>query len=160
MKHYFYSLNKIFIILALLLGILVIIFTQFATPTLYGTDGYLHIRMAEFIKKSGPIYDFHWARFSTFSGLFADKSFLYHLILILFTFGSNIFLGAKLSACFFAILFLFVFFMVLDKYSIRPLIPIFIVAVLLSGYFLCALSLPRPVTFVRLSSSTTAIVSR
>lgn len=145
--NYFQSVYRISTILAFLLGVAAIIFTQFAIPTLYGFDGYFHIRMAEFIKNSGPIYDFHWAKFSIFSTHFSDKSFLYHLILIPFTFVSNIFLGAKLSACFFAILFLFVFFIVLRKYCVRFLIPIFIVASILSSSFMSALSMPRPMNF-------------
>ena len=140
------NLNNLLLVFALLLGIITIILTQFAIPTLYGTDGYLHIRMADLIKESGPIYDFHWARFSVFSQFFADKSFFYHLMLIPFTFCPNIFFGAKLSACFFAVLFLSAFFTLLSKYVLRPLIPLFVVALFLSGHFLCALSLPRPLT--------------
>jgi hypothetical protein len=139
--------NRIFIILAFILGITAIISTQFATPTLYGNDGYFHIRLAELIKNSGPIHDFHWARFSIFSIHFADKSFLYHLMLIPFTFVSDIFLGAKLSACFFAILLLFIFFIVLRKYCVQPLIALFILAPLLSYHFISALNIPRPMNF-------------
>lgn len=135
---------KISVILALLFAIVVIVFAQFATPTLYGFDGYYHIRMADLIRDSGPIRDFHWARFSTFSTHFTDKSFLYHLMLIPFTFIPNIFLGAKISCCLFAILFLFIFFMILRKYSHFPLIPIFIIAPFLSYDFVAALSKARP----------------
>ena len=35
----------------LIFGIVIIFFVQFATPTLYGADGYLHIRMAEFLRE-------------------------------------------------------------------------------------------------------------
>ncbi|MBN3037972.1 MAG: hypothetical protein JW869_00985 [Candidatus Omnitrophica bacterium] len=142
-KH---TLSKIVIILAFLVGVVAIIFTQFATPTLYGTDSYLHIRMAELIKNSGPLNEFHWAKFSVFSKYFADKEFLYHVILIPFTLAPDIFFGAKLASCFFGVLFLFIFFFLLRKYVSTSLIPIFILAVLFSANFLCSLSITRPMT--------------
>ena len=78
--------HTLLIALILILGIAVIFLVQFSTPCLYDADGYLHIRMAEFLKDLGPRYNFHWARFSTFNGNFSDKDFLYHVALIPFTF--------------------------------------------------------------------------
>jgi len=140
---------KILAIAALLFGIASIIIVQFWTPTLFGADGYLHIRMAEFIKAHGLKYDFHWARYSTFAGNFADKDLLYHILLIPFVkFSSNIFLGAKLSAIFFSVVFLVLFFVILKRYCIRPLIPLFLLALLISDRFFYLFCWPRQMIIV------------
>ena len=141
----FYSLS---LILVFLLGIGLIASTQFSIPTLFGADGYLHIRMAEIIRESGPIKDFHWARFSVFSSYFSDKDFLYHVALIPFTFFSDIFFGAKVASLFFAVLFLFIFFFILQKYTISPLVPLTLLALFLSSYFPQIFFRPRPMIFV------------
>ena len=91
---------KIILSAALLIGLSVIVACQFSIPTIFGADGYLHIRLAEIIKDHGPIKDFHWARYSIFATRFSDKDFLYHVLLIPFTFFGDIFFGAKVAACF------------------------------------------------------------
>ncbi len=145
-KDYLY---KILAIAVLLFGIASIIIVQFWTPTLFGADGYLHIRMAEFIKDYGLKYDFHWARYSTFARNFADKDLLYHILLIPFVkFSSNIFFGAKLSATLFSILFLILFFIILKRYCIRPLIPLFLLALLISDRFFYLFCWPRQMIIV------------
>jgi len=136
------------IILILILGVSSIFFIQFLTPTLYGADGYLHIRMAEFLKSFGPRYDFHWARFSTFSDYFSDKDFLYHAFLIPFTFFKNIFFGAKLATGIFAALSFLVFYLVLKKYSDKHILPFFLAAFFFSDMFLEGISRPRPISVV------------
>lgn len=149
-----YLLNKDYIYEALAFAVLVsgiisIAIVQFWTPTLFGADGYLHIRMAEFIKDYGLKYDFHWARYSVFAGHFADKDLLYHILLIPFVkFSSNIFLGAKLSAIFFGSVFLIIFFLVLRRYSIKPLVPLFLIALLISGRFFNLFCWPRQMILV------------
>ena len=140
------------IILILILGVVVIFSVQFATPTLYGADGYLHIRMAEFLKDLGPRYDFHWARYSTFSENFSDKDFLYHALLIPFTFFKSIFFGAKLAAASFAALLFFGFYLILKRYSDKAILPFFLMAFFLSDMFLQAISRPRPISLVVLIS--------
>lgn len=132
----------------LILGIFAIFLIQFMTPALYGADGYLHIRMAEFLRDLGPRYDFHWARFSTFSDNFSDKDFLYHLGLIPFTFFKNIFFGAKLAAALFTSLLFFVFYLTLKRYSDKRILPFFLIFFFLSDMFLEAVSRPRPIALV------------
>ncbi|MFC1624034.1 hypothetical protein ACFL28_01765, partial [Candidatus Omnitrophota bacterium] len=136
------------IIFIVILGICAVFFIQFLTPTLYGADGYLHIRMAEFLKEFGPRYDFHWARFSTFSDNFSDKDFLYHVFLIPFTFFKDIFFGAKVAAAIFASLLYFAFYLILRKYSNRIVLPFFLLTFFLSDMFLQAISRPRPISIV------------
>jgi len=145
-RDYFYKISALTV---LLLGIASIIIVQFWTPTLFGADGYLHIRMAEFIKDHGLKYDFHWARYSTFTANFADKDLLYHVLLIPFVkFSADIFFGAKLSAIFFSSIFLVVFFIMLKRYTIKPLVPLFLLALLLSDRFFYLFCWPRQIIIV------------
>lgn len=138
-----------FIIAALLFGIASIAIVQFWTPTLFGADGYLHIRMAEFIREYGLKYDFHWARFSTFANNFADKDLLYHILLIPFAkLSPDIFLGAKISAVFFSVLSFLIFFLILRRCTIKPLIPLFLLAFLISDRFFLLFCWPRQMILV------------
>lgn len=141
---------KILTIAVLLFGIASIIIVQFWTPTLFGPDGYLHIRMAQFLKDYGLKYDFHWARYSTFAKNFADKDLLYHVLLIPFTqlFSKDIFVGAKISAAFSGILFFIVFFIILRLYAPRPLVPLFLLALLISDRFFYLFCWPRQMILV------------
>lgn len=146
LKRHFYVFLAVTILLC---GITAIAFVQFWTPTLYGADGYLHIRMAEFIRDHGLRYDFHWAKYSVFAKNFADKDLLYHILLIPFaSLFPNMFLGAKISAIFFSAVFLFVFFRMLRIYSIKPLIPLFLLLVLLSDRFFYLFCWPRQMILV------------
>lgn len=129
---------------ALILGAVVILGVQYSIPTLWEADGYYHIRMAETIRKSGPIKQFHWARYSYFATNFADKDFLYHVLLIPFATFSSFFTGAKAAAAGFAFLLFLAYFYVLKKRAGENLIPVFLVLFLLSNHFLSALSRPRP----------------
>ncbi len=140
--------HNILTALVLILGIAGIFFAQFSTPTLYDADGYLHIRMAEFLKNLGPHYNFHWARFSTFNGNFADKDFLYHVFLIPFTFFKDIFFGAKTAAFMFAGFLFLGFYFILRKYTNKTILPFFLVSFFFSSHFLEAISSPRPLSLV------------
>ncbi|MDI6605581.1 MAG: hypothetical protein QME65_00315 [Candidatus Omnitrophota bacterium] len=135
---------KIIVALMLILGIGVIFAAQFCIPTLFSADGYLHIRMAQFLREGGPHYNFHWARFSTFAHNFADKDFLYHVLLIPFTFFPDIFWGAKLSAAIFAAVFYLLFWWGLKRYcKVRAVVPVFLAMFFCSAAFVQALSQPR-----------------
>ena len=145
-KAYLYNISTIAV---LLFGIASIIIVQFWTPTLFGADGYLHIRMAEFIKNHGLKYDFHWAHYSTFAKNFADKDLLYHILLIPFVkFSPNIFFGAKLSAIFFSAIFLIFFCIMLRRYTLKPLVPLFLLALLMSDRFFYLFCWPRQMIIV------------
>ena len=139
---------NLLIALILILGVCAIFYAQFLTPTLYDADGYLHIRMAEFLRDMGPRYNFHWARYSTFSDHFSDKDFLYHLFLIPFTFFKDIFLGVKFASVIFASLLFFTFYLILKKHSNKTILPFFLLAFFFSDMFLEKISAPRPLTIV------------
>jgi hypothetical protein len=140
---------KITLTIALVLGVAVLVAAQFSVPVLFGADGYLHMRMAQFLREEGPRYDFHWARYSTFAKQFADKDFLYHATLIPFTFLPNMIMAGKMSACLWSILLFLVFFLMLWRYTqARSLIPFFLLAFLCSAPFLQAISQTRNMALV------------
>ena len=100
---------------ALILGGIAMLAVQYSIPTLWEADGYYHIRMAEAVRREGPVKKFHWARYSYFATNFADKDFLYHVLLIPFTAFSGFFPGAKAAAVFFAFLLFLAYFYVLKE---------------------------------------------
>lgn len=146
-KDYLY---RALVICILVFALLAIISVQFWSPTLYGPDGYLHIRMAKFIRDYGLKYNFHWARYSTFARNFADKDLLYHIALIPFVqfFQNDIFMGAKVSAIFFAVVFLVIFFLLLRLYTTKALVPLFLLALLVSDRFFYLFCWPRQMVMV------------
>ena len=81
------------------------ILLQFTSPNLYGVDGYYHVKVASLIKTNGLHYNFRWAKFSTFSNTFADKDLVLHLIILPFTYISNIIIAGKWAAVFISFLF-------------------------------------------------------
>lgn len=139
--------DKIILVAELIsIAILCFIFfkAQFLTSTIYGADGYLHIRMAEFLKEFGPKYDFHWTQFSTFLSHFSDKDFLFHVLLVPFTYFKDIFLGAKYASCTFFSLFILTMYLMLRKYGDKKF-NIFFLVLLMSPYkFWIELLRPRP----------------
>lgn len=72
-----------------------------ASPFLYDYDGYFHIRYAEILRSEGISRSFPWWQETFLRDRFADKDFVYHLLLIPFTFG-DLLLGAKVAAVVFA----------------------------------------------------------
>ncbi|MCA8940212.1 MAG: hypothetical protein KDB07_10400, partial [Planctomycetes bacterium] len=73
---------------------LCIIIISWLRGSMLGIDGFYHVRMAD-LYASGAIGEaganFHWTTHSIWNGAFADKDFLWHIILIPFTwvFGSD-----------------------------------------------------------------------
>jgi hypothetical protein len=140
---------KIILVAVLVLGIYALTIAQLSIPTLFGADGYLHIRMAKFLCQYGIIRNFHWARYSTFAEQFADKDLLYHFLLIPFTFFPDIFRGAKIASLVFAIFLYLVYWQVLRKYChIKWLTPFFLIIFFCSAPFLHALSRTRNMILV------------
>ena len=80
----------LFILFALLFAAL-----QFATPNLFGNDGYFHIKFAQIMRQQGLRPPFPWLPLTILNAEnFYDHHFLYHVLLIPFTFG-DLRLGAK-----------------------------------------------------------------
>ncbi len=68
-----------------------------ATSGLYGYDGWFHIRYAEILRSEGVSRSFPWWEETFLRDHYADKDFLYHVLLIPFTFGDLV-EGGKLAA--------------------------------------------------------------
>jgi hypothetical protein len=75
---------------------------QFSSNSLVGTDGYYHIKIASLMRTEGLKPEFPWLPLTILNpGEFADHHFLFHVLLIPFTFGDLI-QGAKLASIIFA----------------------------------------------------------
>lgn len=80
---------------------LVLALVQFATPDLAGNDGYYHIRMAYLLRTAGPKPAFNWLPLTILNATeFVDHHFLFHVLLIPFSFG-DLRLGAKIASVIF-----------------------------------------------------------
>ncbi|MGW8225245.1 MAG: hypothetical protein ACWGOY_05905 [Anaerolineales bacterium] len=88
------------ILLAIFIFILALV--QFSTPNLVGNDGYYHVKMAELMRVEGLKPYFPWLPLTILNPAeFSDHHFLFHLLMVPFTFGDLI-LGAKWSSVIFA----------------------------------------------------------
>ena len=75
---------------------------QFATPDMPDNDGFYHIKLAYLMRTEGIKPDFSWLPLSILNAReFYDHHFLFHVLLIPFTFG-DLHMGAKWAAVFFA----------------------------------------------------------
>lgn len=80
-----------------LFGLFVALFAiiQFATPDLAGNDGYYHIKLAQIMRQQGLRPSFTWLPLTVLNPTaFVDHHFLYHVLLMPFTFG-DLGVGAK-----------------------------------------------------------------
>lgn len=82
-------------------------------------DAYFHQKMALLIRESGPVKDFYWTTTSVFRTGFSDSSFLFHLVLIPFTFIGDEVAAIKAGAVFFSALFFTIFYVVLRSNRCR-----------------------------------------
>jgi hypothetical protein len=77
---------------------------QFATPNMAGNDGYYHIKLAWLMRTQGAAVPFRWLPLTVLNeAQFVDHHFLYHVLLISFTYG-DLRYGAKLSGVLFPVL--------------------------------------------------------
>jgi hypothetical protein len=82
--------------------VFILYLVQFSTPNLVGTDGYYHIKFAYLMRTEGLRPDFPWLPLTILNPEdFSDHHFLFHVLLIPFTFGDLI-SGAKLASVIFA----------------------------------------------------------
>ncbi len=68
---------------------------QASTDRLAGNDTYYHIKYAWLIWHEGALWDFRWLEGTFFRDMWVDKELLYHLMLIPFTLGGDLYYGAK-----------------------------------------------------------------
>jgi hypothetical protein len=116
-----------------------------ASAGLYGYDGYFHIRYAQVLRTEGFSRTFPWWQETFLRDHFADKDFLYHVLLIPFTFGDLI-AGGKLAAAIFGAFAIGAFHLVCLKLRV-PWPAIFSLALLASSVdFLYRLDAMRPLS--------------
>ena len=96
-----------------LLFILGMALVQFATPDMPDNDGFYHIKLAWLMRTEGLKPDFNWLPLTILNQVeFYDHHFLYHVVLIPFTYFGDLRIGAKWSAVLFSSLaFLAVWFL-------------------------------------------------
>lgn len=90
------GLLAVLLVTAFVVGVLMT-----GTPGLHGYDGYFHIRYAQVLRSEGISRSFPWWQETFLRDHWADKDFLYHVLLIPFTLGSLV-TGAKVAAVVFA----------------------------------------------------------
>ena len=105
---------------AFLLSLGLLLWIQFATPAIVGNDAYYHIRWSRMLRASLPrLPAFTWLPLTVLRASdFVDQHFLFHVLLMPFTFG-DLRLGAKLAAPIFAALAIASIFGLLVAYRIR-----------------------------------------
>jgi hypothetical protein len=105
---------------AFLLCLGLMLWIQFAGPAIVGNDGYYHIAWSRILRSSLPrLPAFIWLPLTVLrQRSFVDQHFLFHVLLIPFTFG-DLRLGAKLAAPLFSALALTIVFGLLVAYRIR-----------------------------------------
>jgi hypothetical protein len=140
-------ISRSILIFIFLTVILYVVSLQFISPVLYEADGYYHVAIARQIKDSGPHYKFHWAQFSTFKNTFADKDFLFHILIIPFLYlSNNIILAGKYAVIFYNILFILVYIFILRKYLPSFLAGLFLIFLFMSPSFTAYFLYLRPAT--------------
>ena len=121
-----------------------------------GVDGYYHINISRLILAKGIHYNFKWIKFSTLGKVFADRSFLFHLLsaFILQAFSNlghtSLVFEARIVTFFYQLIFLLSLAFVLRRFVPLFLIPIFLLLPFTSTYFLYYFSYLRPATFAYL----------
>jgi len=120
---------------------------QFSFVSMMDPDGYLHIRMAQWLRDFGITYHFKWAVYSTFFDQFSDKDFLFHVFQIPFTYVKDMFVGAKASACFGFAVFLGTFWYLLAKQKNNYAFA-FLIFVVSSPIFIIETCRPRPFPYL------------
>ena len=104
-----------------ILFVLFMLFTglvQFSTPNMPDNDGFYHIKMAYLMRTEGLKPDFKWLPLTILNPReYYDHHFLFHVLLIPFTFGDLV-LGAKWGAVVFASLSFLAVWWLLKKQKI------------------------------------------
>lgn len=125
-----FSLSKITVPLFFSLILGYFIFLQ-AYPTFPDPDSFYHIKMSVLMQKDLLIQEFPWIQQADFTHNFADHQFLYHLLLIPFTYFFSPLWGGKIATVIFATLAVAFFYYFLKKWRIKS--PLFYTLILISS---------------------------
>lgn len=130
-----------FILLALFIAGMALI--QFASPDLPDNDGFYHIKLAFLMRTEGLKPEFSWLPLSILNAnVFYDHHFLFHVVLMPFTFG-DLRLGAKWAAAIFAALAFFTIWFLFHRQKV-PFAWLWALALLgISDAFLYRMSVTR-----------------
>jgi len=116
---------------------------QFATPSLAGNDGYYHIKMAYLMRTEGLTPVFDWLPLTVLNAEeFVNHHFLFHILLMPFTFG-DLLVGAKLASVLFPALTFLAIWWLLRGQNV-PLATLWGLGLLVvSEAFIYRMSMPR-----------------
>ena len=128
----------------LVVGVAALVFAalEIGRHELWCVDGYYHIRSAAILRAEGISRSFPWWQETFLRDHWADKDFLYHLLLIPFTFGA-LTIGAKASAVVFATGFMATFYEVARRLRIPWATGFALALMAFSPMLLARLAFPR-----------------
>jgi hypothetical protein len=116
---------------------------QFSTPNLASVDGYFHIKFAQVMLKQGLRPPFPWLPLTILNpNDYADHHFLFHVLLIPFTYG-DLRIGAKWAAVIFPALAFLMGWLFLQGQRVRYAALWSLGFLAVSDAFLYRLSMPR-----------------
>jgi hypothetical protein len=138
-----FTTSKLLPVGIFLLFLIGMAFIQFATPDLPDNDGFYHIKLAWLMRTEGLKPDFPWLPLSILNEReFYDHHFLFHVLLMPFTFG-DLRVGAKLAAVFCASLAFLAIWYLLQRQRV-PFAWLWALALLgISDAFLYRMSITR-----------------
>ena len=106
-------------VLGLCLIWLVFLLVQNASPSIFGIDGYYHIKLAWLMRLHGPRLEFPWLPLTILNPRdFTDHHLLYHILLVPFT-VVDLRIGAKAAGLAFGALAVFATYLVLLRLRVR-----------------------------------------
>lgn len=82
-----------------------------------GNDSYFHIKYAWLLWKDGHLWDFPWLQGTLFRGGWIDHQFLYHLLLVPFTWLGDLVIAAKAAAAFWTSAALFAAYLLIRSFG-------------------------------------------
>ncbi len=92
---------------------------SFLTDRLSGNDSYFHIKYAWLLWNDGRLWDFPWLQGTIFRDVWIDHWFLYHLLLIPFTWLGNLTIAGQAAAAFWAATALFGAYLLIRSFGIK-----------------------------------------
>ena len=120
----------------------------FSTDRIFDYDSLYHIRHAWLYKENGLAFSsFPWVQNSVINSFSSDLWYGFHVFLIPFTFFPDLIFAVRLASVFSAAIFLFLFYFLLKKLSVKY--PLFFTLLLYfsSGDFLFRINMSRPHAF-------------
>jgi len=128
-------------VFAFSLGILAVV--QFSTPSIVGNDGYYHIKLAALMRSEGLKPDFIWLPLTILNpDQFVDHHFLFHVLLMPFTFGDLV-AGAKWASVLFAAMAVVAIYWLLRRQAVPHAALWALGTLAVSEAFIFRMSMPR-----------------